>query len=107
MPESETAETVDQKQESKLENIPRKRVRHRKRQLYDNIIKQMEFYFSDANLSKDRYLNELVNNDPYVPINEFLKFNKINSMTQEINDIAKALSHSSFLELSEDKLKVQ
>ncbi|KPJ13394.1 La-related protein 7 [Papilio machaon] len=107
MPESESVETVDLKQESKLENIPRKRIRHRKRQLYDNIIKQMEFYFSDANLSKDRYLNELVNKDPYVPISEFLKFNKINSMTQEITDIAKALSHSTFLELSEDKLKVK
>lgn len=32
--------------------------RLRKKALHDAILKQMEFYFSDANLSKDRYLSE-------------------------------------------------
>ncbi|CAG4972216.1 unnamed protein product [Parnassius apollo] len=101
------SETVPVDRETKLENIAKKRVRHRKRQLYENILKQMEFYFSDANLSKDRYLNELIKNDPYVSVTEFLKFNKIQSMTQDVNDIVKALTHSTFLKLSEDKLKVK
>lgn len=91
---------------TKHENNPRKRVRHRKKQLYENVKKQMEFYFSDANLSKDRFLGDLVKNDPFVPLSEFLKFNKIRSMTKDINDIVKAMKHSTFLELSEDKLKV-
>lgn len=103
MSESESAEVIE---ETKLDNSPRKRVRHRKKQIYENIMKQMEFYFSDANLSKDRFLGDLVKNDPYVPITEFLKFNKIRSMTQDVGDIVKAMKHSTFLELSEDKTKV-
>ncbi|KAG6445679.1 hypothetical protein O3G_MSEX004079 [Manduca sexta] len=98
-------ECVDQDQ--KHEHNPRKRIRHRKKQLYENILKQMEFYFSDANLNKDRFLGDLVNIDPYVSLDIFLKFNKIRSMTQDVNDIIKAMKHSTFLELSEDKLKVK
>lgn len=102
MSESET--TVDQ--DSKQENNPRKRIRHRKKQVYENIMKQMEFYFSDANLSKDRFLGDLVKRDPFVPLSEFLKFNKIRTMTHDITDIIKSMKHSTFLELSDDKLKV-
>ncbi|KAM3964319.1 la-related protein 7-like [Aphomia sociella] len=93
--------------EAKLDNSPRKRVRHRKKQLYENILKQMEFYFSDANLTKDRFLGELVKTDAYVPIDVFLKFNKIRSMTQDVNDIVKAMKNSTLLELSDDKTKVK
>jgi hypothetical protein len=39
-------------------------VRHRKKQLYKSIRKQMEFYFSDANLTKDRFLGRLIMQDP-------------------------------------------
>lgn len=104
MSESEIAEPAEQ--EAKLEHNPRKRVRHRKKQLYENILKQIEFYFSDANLTKDRFLGELVKTDMYVPVEVFLKFNKIRSMTQDVTDITKAMKNSSLLELSEDKLKV-
>lgn len=38
--------------------------RHRKKLLYKTVCEQMEFYFSDANLSKDRFLCQLVENDP-------------------------------------------
>ncbi|CAH2108064.1 unnamed protein product [Euphydryas editha] len=105
MSESENMDNVDQ--ETKHENNPKKRIRHRKKHLYESIMKQMEFYFSDANLSKDRYLGDLVKNDPFVPLVEFLKFNKIRSLTQDVGDIVKAMKHSTFLELSEDKIKVR
>ncbi|KAH9629698.1 hypothetical protein HF086_001511 [Spodoptera exigua] len=105
MSEPEPAEVVDQ--ETKHEHSPRKRIRHRKKQLYDNILKQMEFYFSDANLTKDRFLGDLVKSDPYVPLELFLKFNKVRSLTQDVNDIAKAMKNSTLLELSEDRLKVK
>lgn len=104
MSESEIVESTDQ--EVKLEHNPRKRVRHRKKQLYENILKQMEFYFSDANLTKDRFLGDLVKTNPHVPLEVFLKFNKIRSMTQDVTDIAKAMKNSTLLELSEDRLKV-
>lgn len=104
MSESENVDTANH--ETKHQNNPKKRLRHRKKHLYENIMKQMEFYFSDANLSKDRYLGDLIKADPFVPLAEFLKFNKIRSLTQDVGDIVKAMKHSTFLELSEDKLKV-
>jgi len=36
------------------------RVRKRKKQLYMDLKKQMEFYLSDANLRKDRYFGHLM-----------------------------------------------
>lgn len=41
-----------------------KKGRHRKKHLYNAILKQMEFYFSDSNLSKDRFLSQLIQEDP-------------------------------------------
>ena len=37
-----------------------KKGRHRKKQLYNSILQQMEFYFSDSNLTKDRFLSQLL-----------------------------------------------
>lgn len=105
MSESETGETSEK--ETKQEAPTRKRLRHRKKLLYEKIMHQMEFYFSDANLTKDRFLTQVIKEDPYVPLETFLKFNKIRSLTQDTNDIAKAMKHSTLLELSEDRLKVR
>ncbi|CAH0407091.1 unnamed protein product [Chilo suppressalis] len=100
---SESEATGGEKNDNRL----RKRVRHRKKKLYENILKQMEFYFSDANLTKDRFLGDLVKNDPYVPIETFLKFNQIRAFTTDVFIIAKAMKNSTLLELSDDKLKVK
>jgi La-related protein 7 len=100
MSESETTEG------SKIGHNPRKRIRPRKKKLYEDILTQMEFYFSDANLTKDRFLGDLVKNNPYVPIDTFLKFNKIRSMTTDVTIISKSIKKSDQLELSDDRLKV-
>ncbi|XP_017055640.1 la-related protein 7 [Drosophila ficusphila] len=81
--------------------------RKRKRHLFNSIRGQMEFYFGDANLSKDRFLRRYVEQDPYVPLDIFLTFNKIKTLTQDVQQIAKALSNSQLLELDETKLKVK
>ncbi|KAH8274225.1 hypothetical protein KR018_009076, partial [Drosophila ironensis] len=81
--------------------------RKRKRHLYNSIRAQMEFYFGDANLSKDRFLSRYVNQDPYVPLELFLTFNKIKCLTQDVEQIAKALGNSELLELDESALKVR
>ncbi|KOC60892.1 La-related protein 7 [Habropoda laboriosa] len=100
-------------QESHLEtvnnitNISRSKPRLRKKALHAAILKQMEFYFSDANLNKDRFLSNLLKEDPYVDLNVFTSFNKIKDLTTDVNRIAKALEASTMLSLSEDGLKVR
>ncbi|KAH8235489.1 hypothetical protein KR032_001399 [Drosophila birchii] len=81
--------------------------RKRKRHLFNSIRSQMEFYFGDANLSKDRFLRRYVDQDPYVPLEVFLTFNKIKTLTQDVQQIAKSLSNSQLLELDESGLKVR
>ncbi|VEN55461.1 unnamed protein product [Callosobruchus maculatus] len=84
-----------------------KKGRVRKKQLYNSILQLMEFYFSDANLSKDRFLMQLLQNDPYVEVDIFLKFNKIRKLNCSAEDIKKAIGKSELLELSEDREKVK
>ena len=57
--DDERADVDDPKPE-----VPHKKPRKRHRELYANILKQMEFYFGDANLSKDRFLAKLIAEDP-------------------------------------------
>lgn len=93
-------------EENDAVTIEKKRHRHKKKQLYVSILKQMEFYFSDAAISKDRYLSQLTMKDPYVSLDIFLTFNKIKALTDRTDDIARALRGSTLLELSEDSTKV-
>nr|CAD7408412.1 unnamed protein product [Timema cristinae] len=80
--------------------------RHRKKQLYQDLRAQMEFYFSDSNLTKDRFMGQLLQNSPEIDIAVFLEFNKIRKMTSKMKDIAKALKHSELLSVNEDGTKV-
>lgn len=45
------------------EEMP-KTIRRRKKQMFEAIRERMEFYFSDSNLQKDRWLSQLISNDP-------------------------------------------
>ncbi|XP_017488746.1 PREDICTED: la-related protein 7 [Rhagoletis zephyria] len=84
-----------------------KNYRKRKRHHFNAIRKQMEFYFGDANLSKDRFLKQLIDKDPYVPLEVFLNFNKLKALTSSVGEICKSLSNSELLELDEAQLKVK
>lgn len=102
-----TSEAVQASDENGAIINPPRKSRHRKKALHAAILKLMEFYFSDANLNKDRYLCKLIEQDPFVDLDIFLKFNKIRNLTQETCRIAKALKNSTILELSEDEKKVR
>lgn len=92
---------------NKSSNASRGKPRFRKKALHAAILKQMEFYFSDANLCKDRFLSNLIKQDPYVDLNVFISFNKIQELTTSPERIAKALQGSTMLALSEDGNKVR
>lgn len=95
-----TSEVVEEDQTTK----PEKKIRRRKRKLYKAILTQMEFYFSDSNLRKDKFLLNIIENNAngYAPIEIFSKFNKIRGLTENLSDIAAACSKSELLEVSED-----
>eukprot|EP00002_Diphylleia_rotans_P010809 TRINITY_DN2137_c0_g1_i6.p1 TRINITY_DN2137_c0_g1~~TRINITY_DN2137_c0_g1_i6.p1 ORF type:complete len:485 (-),score=135.04 TRINITY_DN2137_c0_g1_i6:290-1744(-) len=79
--------------------------------LLETISKQMEFYFGNANLNKDRYLSKLVQSDRHgkgwIPLHIFLRFNKIKSLTTDLQTIARAIETSTKLELSESRRHVR
>lgn len=45
-------------------NVSHSKPRQRKKAMHASILKLMEFYFSDANLNKDRFLSELLKQSP-------------------------------------------
>ncbi|XP_069680671.1 la-related protein 7 [Periplaneta americana] len=104
--DEENAAIVEDDQIEVESEVPHKIVRQRKKQLYDTIRKQMEFYFSDANITKDRFLGKLIMEDPHVDLSIFIRFNKIRALTTNITDIAKALRNSEVLSVTEDGTKV-
>lgn len=108
---------------------PVKKIRKRKKQIFNLIRQQMEFYFSDANLSKDRFLKKLIVENPgalvngyfdnliynivlcffsikEVPLEVFMTFNKIKSQVTSVEEIEKAVSTSEKLGLSVDRKRV-
>ena len=48
--------------------------KHIKKVHYEAIMKQMEFYFSPANLAKDRFMSQLIQEDQCKLFNIFVKF---------------------------------
>lgn len=106
-----------------------KKYRQRNKQRRNAIRQQLEFYFSDSNLAKDRFLSQLIKKSPDscklktffyhddfmifrwffidVEIAEFLKFNKIKALTETVADIVKAVTGSELIQLSEDETKIK
>ncbi|XP_049279953.1 la-related protein 7 [Anopheles funestus] len=93
--------------DAEMDTAALKKGRHRSRHKFNSIRTQMEFYFSDANLTKSRYMAQLLQNGPFIPLEEFLKFNKIKALTSSVEEIGNALTNSTLLELSEDNTKVR
>ncbi|XP_022654652.1 la-related protein 6A-like isoform X2 [Varroa jacobsoni] len=93
--------TSDQPQRKRKRRVRVKKVR-------EDLKQQMEFYFCDANLRKDRFMTELVSKakDGWVEVSTFLKFNKIKTLLEEkgleIGEVIKAVNGSELLEVSDD-----
>jgi len=95
-----------------------KKVRKRRKGAYRRLVTQMEFYFSDANLRLSKFLAKIYAEDPWVPIQTFLSFNKVAALLTELEvgeeestqvaEVEKALRviASPHLQLSEDGKKV-
>ncbi|BFY97842.1 hypothetical protein BsWGS_00882 [Bradybaena similaris] len=60
------------------------------------IIKQIEYYFGDINLLKDKFLQEKIQEDDgWVTMDTMLKFNRLKEITDNAQTICEALKRSS------------
>ncbi|XP_033629108.1 lupus La protein homolog [Asterias rubens] len=78
--------------------------------LEKQIIRQIEYYFGDANLKRDRFLQEQVKEDEgWVPLEIMIKFNRLKAMTEDYNIITTALEKSTnnLIEVNEDRDKIR
>jgi len=74
----------------------------------EKILKQVEYYFGDINLPRDKFLQEELKKDSgWVPISTLLTFNRLRSVTTDPNEIATSLRTSSLLDVSEDNTKIK
>ena len=61
----------------------RKKPRKRKKALYKPIVGQMEFYLGDANCSRSKFMKDQTKKSPWLNLDVFLTFNKLNWMLRE------------------------
>ncbi|KAH7831121.1 putative La domain-containing protein [Monocercomonoides exilis] len=73
------------------------------------IKKQIEFYFSDENLPRDKFLQAECKKTPegWIDISVLTTFKKLAALSKDVPVIADAISDSELLVLSEDKTKVR
>ncbi|PNW70541.1 hypothetical protein CHLRE_17g724200v5 [Chlamydomonas reinhardtii] len=89
--------------------------------LKGKVVRQIEFYFSDSNLPKDKFLKERIAEDPngFVPLNVICAFQRMRDLigvksqspdavpADKLQQVAEALAGSESLEVDESKTKVK
>ncbi|XP_026854577.1 lupus La protein isoform X1 [Electrophorus electricus] len=78
--------------------------------LEKKVAEQIEYYFGDHNLPRDRFLKEQMQlDDGWVSLETMLKFNRLKSLTTDATVIVKSLqkSKTGLLEISEDQNKIR
>lgn len=79
-------------------------------ELEKKIIRQIEYYFGDFNLSRDNFLRgKLKEDDGWIPLAILLTFNRMKALSTDSEVVITALkkSKSNLMEISEDKSKVR
>ncbi|XP_062849228.1 la-related protein 7 [Trichomycterus rosablanca] len=79
-----------------------KKKRSRVKQLLADVKKQIEFWFDDVNLHKDKFLKQVIqqSRDGYVDISLLTTFNRMKKLTTDIKLIARALKNSNMVEVN-------
>ncbi|XP_059211424.1 la-related protein 7 [Centropristis striata] len=86
-----------------------KKKRSRVKQLLGDVKKQVEFWFGDVNLHKDRFLKKLMDesDDGYVDISVLASFNRMKKLTTDTKLIARAVKNSSVVEVNLEGNKIR
>ncbi|NXG74260.1 LARP7 protein, partial [Baryphthengus martii] len=108
--ETETARDKAMEEESTERKKEReKKKRSRVKQVLADIAKQVDFWFGDVNLHKDRFLREQIekSRDGYVDISLLVSFNKMKKLTTDGKLIARAVKSSSVVELDLEGTRIR
>uniref|UniRef100_A0A8C8R5M4 La-related protein 7 n=1 Tax=Pelusios castaneus TaxID=367368 RepID=A0A8C8R5M4_9SAUR len=86
-----------------------KKKRSRVKQVLSDIAKQVDFWFGDVNLHKDKFLREQIekSRDGYVDISLLVSFNKMKKLTTDGKLIARAVKSSSIVELDLEGTRIR
>ncbi|KAJ8670291.1 hypothetical protein QAD02_001550 [Eretmocerus hayati] len=77
-------------------------------ELLKKIQKQVEFYFGDVNMQRDKFLIEQTKLDEgWIPMSVMLNFKLLAALSKNIPTIIKALRDSELIEISEDDKKIR
>ncbi|NXS27431.1 LARP7 protein, partial [Pomatostomus ruficeps] len=108
--ETETTRDKAREEESTEQKKEReKKKRSRVKQVLADIAKQVDFWFGDVNLHKDRFLREQIekSRDGYVDISLLVSFNKMKKLTTDGKLIARAVKSSSVVELDLEGTRIR
>lgn len=75
-----------------------------------DIIRQIEYYFGDANLVRDKFLQEqITKDDGWVPFDVLFTFKRLAALSTDVDVVCNALqkSEEGLIEVSEDKTKIR
>ena len=78
--------------------------------LYQNIIRQIEYYFGDVNMMRDKFLKgEITKDQGWIPLSVLITFKRLKSLTTDFKTIVNALktSSSGLVEIDEIDNKVR
>ncbi|XP_074650078.1 lupus La protein homolog B-like [Tubulanus polymorphus] len=79
-------------------------------ELETKIIRQVEHYFGDMNLGRDRFMQEQLKlDDGWIPLETMIKFKRLKELTEDFATIVKALrkSKSGLIAIGDDELKIR
>ncbi|CAL9046197.1 unnamed protein product [Musa banksii] len=72
-----------------------------------NLVKQIEYYFSNGNLQTDQYLISLMDEQGWVSISEIATFRRVKKMTSDISLILDALRSSHLIEVQGNQIRTR
>ncbi|GAB1859755.1 La protein-like protein [Camponotus japonicus] len=78
------------------------------KELLEKIKDQIEYYFGNVNMQRDKFLIEQTKLDEgWIPMTVMLNFKLLANLSKNIDVILKALESSDLIEISEDKKKIR
>ncbi|XP_050456563.1 la protein homolog isoform X2 [Cataglyphis hispanica] len=91
-----------------MDNASKKAEEKPPAELLKKIKDQVEYYFGNVNMQKDKFLIEQIKLDAgWIPMTVMLKFRMLANFSRNVDVILKALENSNLIEISKDRKKIR